>query len=171
MPVLGLLIFSSCKDDDVRTNDQEQITTVTLQLTPVGKGTNVSATYRDVDGPGGQAPVVESLVLEAQTTYNATVSFYNEASGTTRNVTPAISGSSHEHEVFYFVTGANVNFTKTDLDRNGRPIGLTTTVEAGAPSAGTVQITLKHQPNLKSNTSTVATGETDIEVVFNTTVQ
>jgi hypothetical protein len=57
-------------------------------------------------------------------------------------------------------------------DDKGRPLGLTTTwtTATGSTTAGTFRILLKHQPELKSDTSDSSVGETDLDVTFTVNV-
>jgi hypothetical protein len=63
-----------------------------------------------------------------------------------------------------------------DVDGNGKPLGLQTTVVTGDVSTGTLTITLRHEPDksaagVSGGDLTNAGGETDIEVTFDVTVQ
>jgi hypothetical protein len=54
-----------------------------------------------------------------------------------------------------------------DEDPNGLPLGLVTswtTVEES--KSGSFRILLKHQPELKNETSTSSVGETDLDITF-----
>ena len=54
-----------------------------------------------------------------------------------------------------------------DEDENGLPVGLSTTWTTGdSVPSGTFQVVLKHQPDIKSETSTVDDGGTDIDLTF-----
>jgi hypothetical protein len=55
-----------------------------------------------------------------------------------------------------------------DFDANGQPVGLSTdwTTSAGMTN-GTFRVVLKHQPGIKSATSTIADGGTDVDLTWN----
>jgi len=54
-----------------------------------------------------------------------------------------------------------------DFDGNNLPVGLSTTWETeNAGGAGTFQVILKHQPDIKSATSTVNDGGTDVDLTW-----
>ncbi|TXK51949.1 hypothetical protein FVR03_02370 [Pontibacter qinzhouensis] len=171
----GVVLLSGCKKSSpapTPEDEKEIITTVVLLLVPEGKGQNASATWKDPDGPDGQAPSIENLVLKANTTYRGTLTLLNESSPNTPvDITAEVRTEGHDHEVFYVVDGASLAITKTDLDRNNRPIGLETTMATTLPSAGSLRIVLKHQPGLKRGNSTIETGETDVDVVFPVLIQ
>jgi hypothetical protein len=63
-----------------------------------------------------------------------------------------------------------------DMDEDGNPIGLSTTVNTSDAGTGNLTIILRHEP-VKTNSGvadgdpTNAEGETDIEVTFNYTVE
>ncbi|WP_187262190.1 hypothetical protein [Pontibacter beigongshangensis] len=171
----GIAILSACKKNDpnpVPESEKVEVTTAVLLLVPDGKGQNASATWRDLDGPGGQDPVMENLILKANTTYRGTLKFLNESNqNALEDLTVKIRNTGHDREVFYVVDGASLTFTKTDLDRNNRPLGLETSATTTSPGAGSLRVVLKHQPGLKRGNSTIDTGETDVDMVFPVVIQ
>ncbi|WP_347157491.1 hypothetical protein [Pontibacter chitinilyticus] len=162
-------------DDPAPVDDQELITDFTITLVPEGKGQNVSATFSDPDGAGGAAPTVSALNLAPNTTYTATITLKD---GNT-DVTSEVKNKSTEHEFFYETLntptgpklGENLIVTDRDLDTKGLPLGLQATITTQASSSGTLRITLKHQPGLKSSTSTSSVGETDAQADFPVVIQ
>jgi hypothetical protein len=58
-----------------------------------------------------------------------------------------------------------------DEDDSGLPVGLITSWTSNEISSGTFRIILKHQPDLKTTTSSSATGETDLDVEFDINVE
>lgn len=173
----------SCKDDDVPPieNEEEVITMVTLTFTPVS-GNAISFTYSDPDGEGSTPPTIDPIVLAANTPYTMTI----ELTGVDgEDITDEILLEADEHMFFFGWTGAifsnpsgNGNLTArsgtvnyADSDTNNQPLGLATTWTTGDPTTGTFTTILKHQPDVKSATSTVNDGETDVEITWNVTVQ
>lgn len=177
MLLLALLatapLFSACNNDDddpTPDDDNEQITTVTYTLTPVGGGAAVSATYRDVDGDGGTAPVITSLALAPNTTYTGVLSLLDETKTPVVNTSAEILEEADEHLFWFEPTPANLlTVTRTDRDKNNLEIGLQTRVVTTAAATGNLKITLRHQPGTKNGT--FAPGDTDVEVTFPTTVR
>jgi hypothetical protein len=175
----SVLTFSACKDEKDPEPDHEHdvVTTVTLTLTPTDNSKPVvTAIWEDQDGPGGNAPTIDELVLSANTTYTGSIAFASEeAHGDhhhAHDLTADIREEGTAHEIFYLVTPQNlVTFSKTDKDASGLPIGLETTATTTAAGQGKVRIILKHQPGTKSSTSNENTGESDVDITFNTKVQ
>lgn len=172
----ALLAFSSCDDHNDEPHDEEGelITTMTLTMTPQSGGTPVTATYRDLDGDGGNAPVMtpETVVLQAGVTYNTTIRILDEANN--EDMTAEIEEEGDEHEFFFVPSPADLaTVTKTDRDSNNRPIGLVSTIQPSATAkTGTLRVVLKHQPGgLKTNNSTISTGETDVDVTYTIRVE
>ena len=62
IPLLILaLIFTGCSDDDTTpepVNEEELITTMTVTLSPVGGGSDIILKTVDMDGVGGNEPVI-----------------------------------------------------------------------------------------------------------------
>ena len=177
MAALALLVaaplFSACNNDDdnpTPDDDNEQITTMTYTLTPVGGGTTVTATYRDLDGDGGAAPVIGSLTLAPNTTYKGVLMLQDETKTPAVNTTAEILEKADEH-LFWFEAAPTglVSVTSTDKDSKGLQLGLQTDLVTTTAATGTLKITLRHQPGTKNGT--FAPGDTDVEVLFPTTVR
>lgn len=167
----SLLTFSACKDDDEPGPDDEGevITSVTLSLTPTGKGQDATATISTLSGsPKQDGP----LLLRANTEYNATITLANESPKPPVDITAEVRQESDEHLFVYEFTAstgtpsATLDVQLTDTDKNNRPVGLETKITTGPAGTGKLRVVLKHQPGgLKTGTNTTA-GETDLDVNF-----
>ncbi len=180
-----ITIFNGCKDDDPEPeNIPELITKVVLRFTPVG-GTPVVVSATDPDGEGSQNLQIDGPInLSKGTTYTLTIELinglYNEGEDG-YDVTEEVREEGDEHqlffgwsnEVFSSPTGTG-NISRTgivnyqDEDDNGRPIGLTTswTTAASSTTGNSFTVLLKHQPNIKSSSTTSIDGETDLDITF-----
>lgn len=172
----------SCSDDDVppAENEEEVINEVVLTFTPPAGGQTITATYLDDDGDGVNEPVISPINLLAETTYNLSISFRNTLEEIPEDITEEVREEGDEHQIFFswsadvFTSptglgniGSNGSVNYTDEDANGNPIGLETTWTTGTTSsANTFRVILKHQPGIKSATSTSENGETDIDITF-----
>lgn len=173
LTIATVFIFSSCsKDDDpIPVNEEELITTVRVTL--VGGGQIVTMTSTDLDGGDGpNAPTIAvSGNLVANTTYAGSVEFLNELQNPAEDITAEVEEEGTDHQVFYQFAAALGTITYTDLDANGKPIGLTFNYVTGNAGSGTLTVTLKHLPNksaagVSTGDITNAGGATDAEVVF-----
>ncbi len=167
------LVFSACKKDEdpEPDEDNEQITTVTYVLTPTTAGASTATvTWRDVDGPGGNAPTIGTLNLKANTSYTGAITLLDETKNPVANVTDEVAKESDEHLFIYEGTPASLlSITRTDRAAKNLEIGLTTRVVTTAAGTGSLKITLRHQPGSKNGTATP--GDTDAEVTLPVTVQ
>jgi hypothetical protein len=176
LAALTASLFSACKKDEeeppVIPNEEELITTLTYTLTPVGGGTPVVFSFKDTDGDGGNAPVVIEGILSANTDYTGVLSLLNESEDPAEDITIEVSEEGVDHQLFYQPEAAlNMEVDYSDVDANGKPIGLSTLVSTGTLSSGNLVITLRHEPNknaagVSDGDITNAGGETDIEVTF-----
>lgn len=191
----SLSIISSCSDDDPKKeNTPELITKATLTFTPAGGGPAVVATATDPDGEGVQDIEVDGPIdLDADQTYVLTIELINELADPSEaeyNITEEVEEEGDEHQFFFSWTnnvfsdpagngnidnGTDaVNYTgaPNSTDENDRPLGLTTTWTSSVdPSAGSFRVLLKHQPDLKSDTSDSNTGDTDVDLTFTINVE
>jgi hypothetical protein len=170
-------LFSSCKDDDpTPENPEELITTLSIVFTPHGGGVSTTFQFRDLDGDGGNAPVITVATLAAQTEYHAVLSLLDETTSPAENITEEILDEDEAHQFFFQLTGVQMSHAYDDMDGNGNPIGVVNTFITGDAGTGTLKVTLRHEPNksavgVADGDITNAGGDTDIEVVFTVTIQ
>lgn len=173
--LISSFAFSSCSDDHDDHHDhgseEELITTVTYTLT---NGNDV-VTLKFTDLTGGNindATYEVSGPLTANSTYTGVLKLENATESPAENITLEVKAEGDEHEFFFASTIAGITFEKTDMDGNGNPIGIETSVSTGNAGTGTMTIVLKHEPTKPNNgTSANAGGSTDVEVTFNISVQ
>jgi hypothetical protein len=191
--MLGVL--SGCKNNDPKKEDTpELITKATLTFTPSGGGSPVVVTATDPDGEGVQSINVDGPInLVANKSYVLTIALINELAQSSTpeyNIANEVQSEGIEHMFFFSWTNNvfsdptgngnidnrndPVNYTggANSKDANNRPLGLTTTwTSATSAASGSFRVLLKHQPELKSDTSDSNTGETDLDITFTINVQ
>jgi hypothetical protein len=172
----GVVTFVSCeKDDPEIPNEEELITTVKYTLTPQSGGSAVVFLFRDLDGDGGNSPVITTSPLKSGTIYSGTLELLNEAETPVENITEEIKNEGADHQ-FFFTSNTNISVQYNDTDLNGKPVGLKTLLTTGGSGTGKLKIILRHLPNknasgVANGDITNAGGETDIEVEFNVVIQ
>ncbi len=172
-----LLVFTACdKDDPHMPNEEEVITTLTYTLTPQGGGSEVVLMFKDIDGDGGNAPVITSGILSSNTTYIGRLLLLNELETLVGNITEEIVKEGAEHQFFFNSSLADLEINYTDKDVNDKPIGILTSVKTGGAGSGKLKIVLRHQPDknaegVSAGDISHAGGETDIEITFDIDVQ
>lgn len=176
--------FISCSDDDVpeAENEEEIITDITLTFT--GGGETITATAQDPDGEGPEdIEVTSSINLSANTEYTLAIELENSIEG--ESITEEVEEEGDEHMFFFAFTeglfsdpagdgntdnrGDAVNYVDTDAD--GQPVGLSTTWTTADAGNGSFRVILKHQPGVKTATSTSSDGETDVDLTWTISVQ
>tara|TARA_R110002012_G_scaffold20729_2_gene73204 strand:+ start:154 stop:723 length:570 start_codon:yes stop_codon:yes gene_type:complete len=175
------LILSSCSSDDdnnvtnlpAPVNEEEVITTLTATLTPAGGGTAVTLQTRDLDGDGGNPPVITvSGDLVSGTTYNGVIVLLNETVNPAENITEEVEAEADEHQFFYTIAaGLDATTTYSNFDSNGNNLGTQFTLTANAMSSGTLTFTLRHEPTKPNTGLADAGGETDISTTFSVNIQ
>ncbi len=171
------LFFTACEKDEPEIPDEpELITTLRYNLTPTGGGTSITLSFQDLDGDGGDTPVITGGNLATNQTYTGTLELLNESETPEENITEEIEEGDEEHQFFFQSDVSNLTIAYSDQDANGNPIGLTSTLTTGAAESGTITIILRHEPNksasgVSDGDITNAGGETDIEVTFPVDVQ
>jgi hypothetical protein len=173
----GALTFVSCeKDDPEIPNEEELITTVAVTFT--GGGQIITLTSRDLDGDGPNAPVITQTGgnFQNSTTYSGSVLFLNELENPVEDITEEVAEEAEDHQVFYQITNNLGTFVYSDLDADGKPIGLIFNFTTSNSGTGQIQVTLRHLPNKSANgvangEITNAGGETDVQVTFPVVIQ
>lgn len=175
--ILSVLFYvSSCKKfTEGESNDEELITTVKLNFT---QGANTqSFQIRDIDGPGGNDPVTDTIVLPANTTYNVALELMNEAANPVEDITAEVEEENLAHR-FYYAISANtpVQIGQLNNDDNGVPLGIESEWTTGSAGTGFVTITLRHYPGTPpdkqvSDPVNSPKSSTDVEVTFPVKIQ
>jgi hypothetical protein len=171
------ILFAACdKDDPIIPNEEELITTLNYSLTPTGGGAAIVLSYKDLDGDGGDAPIITGGTLSANQTYTGALDLLNEIESPAESITAEIEEEDEDHQFFFQSTASEVSIVYNDQDADGNPVGLSTTLTTGAAMTGFITITLRHEPSktasgVSTGDLTNAGGETDIEVTFPIDVQ
>lgn len=171
-------------EEPTREDAPELITKVTVTFTPVNGGEAVVGTALDPDADGIRGIEMDGpVVLSAATSYVLKVGMYNDLAdpgSDEYDISHEVEEEGDEHMIFFSWTGllftdpegdGNIDHRDDpvlydDEDDNGMPIGLSTRWVTSDKSAGKFRILLKHQPDLKSGTSSSEMGETDLDVRF-----
>jgi hypothetical protein len=169
---LGLcstLLVASCKTgEDVEPEENEFISTVQLEVT---EGMNTQKfTWKDLDGEGGNAPVIQKVTLAPGKTYSMKVSFLNETVSPVEDITKEVKEEADEHLVVFTVSPAGlVSVNVTDRDAKNLPIGIESRVTTTTAGSGELRVVLRHQPpvnGVATKDGTATPGSTDVDVVF-----
>lgn len=174
--LISLFLFQACDDDPEIPNEEEVITSMTYTLTPIDGGTPVILSFQDLDGDGGDAPIITGGTLAINTTYTGTLQLLNETTSPAESINEEILAEAEEHQFFFQSTVNGLNITYNDTDVDGLPLGLETNLSTTEANNGTLNIILRHEPNksadnVSSGDVTNAGGETDIEVTFDVNVE
>jgi hypothetical protein len=127
--------------------------------------------FTDLDGDGGNAPVILADTLSADSIYDLNIEVLNESVSPAEDITAEILAEGVDHQFFFQVNGADLVISYGDADTNGDPIGLLSACFAGMPGNGSLKVTLRHMPDKTAagvavGDITNAGGDTDIEVTF-----
>lgn len=177
--LLALVVpaFIACKRDDddvakpVDPNETELITTVKLIIGPM-QGRTEEYSYRDLDGDGGNMPIIDTIRLAANAQYLVNVFVLDETKNPVDTISYEIEEERNEHQFFYSKIGTyNLTTTYRDFDDHNVPVGLfveLNTTTGFTEKTNKFRVVLKHQPGLKptSGNGNKTLGETDIDIAF-----
>jgi hypothetical protein len=167
------LTFIACKDDDETFNplpiDQgELITTIQLLMRDTITNTTDTINYRDIDGPGGNAPSIDSMQLSAGRVYEMTVLLLDESKSPVDTISNEVEEEADQH-LFVFTASPASNFFSvniTDTDVNGNPVGLKSNVNCQNAGTGTFGLVLRHYNTAADKTNATSGYDSDIDVTF-----
>jgi len=168
---LAVLISSCEKTEPENPNQEELITTVNYTLTPTDGGSAVTLTFMDLDGDGGDTPIIQGGSLLANTSYSGSIELLNESASPAEDITEEVAAEKEEHQFFFESTVSGLSITYADEDANQKPVGLANNLTTGDAASGTLKVTLLHEPvkdaeGVADGDISNAQGETDIEITF-----
>lgn len=175
--LLCLSFITACNDQEVIIENQEElITSLILRLEPLSGGSALEFSFSDIDGDGGEEPVINSPVLPSGTEFDATLILLDESGAFAEDVTIEIQEEAEDHQVFYIAENADLDVAYLDQDADGNPIGVRTRMTTGVPGSGTLQVILRHEADkfasgVDQGLIENAGGETDIQVSFDLIIQ
>ncbi len=174
---VAIFTFNSCKKDDpVIVDPPELITSLNYTLTPSGGGDAITLTFQDLDGDGGNDPIIYGGTLAVNEIYTGSLELLNESVTPSEDITEEIEEDDEDHQFFFQTDVTGLSVTYNDQDADGNPVGLASTVSTGIAASGMLTVILRHQPDKEANgvsdgSIDLAGGETDIEVQFPINVQ
>ena len=164
----GLIFLNACTDQNL--TEQENITTIKLLVT--GPGFDQTFTWNDSDGPGGNAPVIDEIVLPVSTTgLQCAILVSDESQSPAVDYTTEITAENTAHLFTWTVSGgASLTITGADQDSSGKPFGQITNWATGQTSTGFLTVKLYHEPTDKNNSANPG-GEVDFDIAFPVKIQ
>lgn len=165
----SFLILAACSDDPTATNEEEVITTITVTLTHATDVVTLGWDDANLDAVVDASEITISGPLKSSTAYTATIEMLNKSVDPVINITEEIEDEANDHIFCFTATGVNIAFSGFDTDSHSRPVGLTSTWTTPTPGSGTVNITLRHQPGVKTGDCPGA-GDTDANITFDVSV-
>ncbi len=162
-------------DDHHGPGEEELITTLAITITPSSGGSPYTVRFRDLDGPGGNAPVVDRIELDAGTDYDCTAEVLNETETPPEDITEEVKEEAEAHQFFYQTLGGFSPATVTYADKESdyvtnsgadHPVGIafTLSVPENAQS-GQLRVLLSHFDEAPKD-GVNQSDETDIDVTF-----
>ncbi|MBX7242367.1 MAG: type 1 periplasmic binding fold superfamily protein [Bacteroidia bacterium] len=147
-------------------NQEELITTVMLSLRDSATNEITVYSFKDLDGEGGNNPVIDSIYVKNGHKYYSDLILLNEQESPADTISVEVKEEADEHFVGYEFSPFPVSLSYLDKDANNLNLGLKTLWRIpGTPTTGTVTVILKHQPDGVKN-GTVTPGDTDVEATF-----
>jgi hypothetical protein len=181
----ALVLAASCSDSPEApiegAGDPENISRVTVTLTPVAGGTALSSVVVDPDGttlPKPAQTAQGTLALSKGKTYSGSIALLNDIDPkNVVDITAEVRKEANFHRFFYTFTctGATVPVSSLDLDTQTppQPVGLNfqVVVDAGAASTTTcnLHVELHHFEAAKGN-GLGTTFDTDLSLDFPVTI-
>ena len=175
--VLLISLVYSCKKDKtnepIPINQSELITKVQLIFKDSITNNIVhTATFSDIDGPGGNVATIDSILLSSNTTYYMDIVVLDETKTPIDTVSNEVLDEGEVH-LFVFSPNPTSNFLVTnllDLDINFKPIGLSTILRTSASGVGTYSVELRHFTSAQAKADNLVY-DTDISILFNVRLQ
>ena len=170
---ITLLTISSCKKEEEilvpAPPGNEFITTASITATNSADTTDILV-VRWIDLTPGDAvgpTQIDTLKLRANAIYTCKISLLDETILPAGDIGEDISERRNYHIFCFSSTGlSGFSMVATDLDTNtpALPFGMENKIITGAAGNGSIEVALKHQPNVKDGSCTP--GSVDFNVVY-----
>lgn len=168
---LFAIIFSSCNNKEEQgvpaPIGNEFLTTTILKLQNINIPTDTASISYQVIGDNPVQVSPDSLTLKKNSKYNCTIVILDVTKTPVDTVSIVIKQRQNYH-LFFFRPTASLALTDsiTDHDTNipPLPVGLLSVMTTGNASIGTLEVILRHQPNVKNGT--YPPGSTDLDVFY-----
>jgi hypothetical protein len=152
LPVAALMVtlMTSCKKESqpAEENDNELITTVQLDFSNRATSETSTFIWEDADGPGGELPYIDTIMLAANSTYDVKVSFWNKSVTPAEDITNEVKAESENHRVYYEPSASSgITVGELDNDTGGIPLGVSSRWSTTGSGTGTILIVLRHYAN------------------------
>ena len=143
-------------------------TILNLQNTAIPGDKPTIKYYLDPNNPSA-APVItpDTMVLKTNGVYTCNIIILDETKSPPDTVSDVIKQRENIHLfVFYPSVGLMLKDSITDHDTNIPPLpfGLQSQIKTSSASKGTLEVVLRHQPNVKNGSPTP--GSTDLDATF-----
>lgn len=166
----------SCKKEkpEQEHNDNEMITTVELQFTEQGTSTPFTFKWQDLDGDGGNAPIIDEIKLAPNKVYNVSLKLWDNTKTPAENITEEVAEEGADHRFYYTPSGPNIAVSNLNNDSNGVPLGITSTWTTTGAAEGTIGVVLRHYSQGGKEAGdpvNSSKSSTDVDVSFNTVVE
>ncbi len=169
----GALIASCTKESPGNvshplSNEFLTTTILNLQNTSIPGDKPTIKYYLNPNNPGA-APVLtpDTMVLMKNSVYKCNIVILDETKTPVDTVSDVIKQRENIHLfVFYSSTGLMLKDSITDHDTNIPPLpfGLQSQITTSSASKGTLEVVLRHQPNVKNGSP--GPGSTDLDATF-----
>ena len=170
-------IIYSCKkektNEPIPINQSELITKVQLIFTDSITNNIVhTATFSDLDGPGGNVATLDSILLSSNTTYYMDIVVLDETKTPVDTISNEVLNEGDVH-LFVFSPNPSTNFIETtilDMDINFKPIGLSSIIHTSNAGLGTYMVELRHFDSEVAKAANT-TYDTDVSITFDVRLQ
>jgi hypothetical protein len=187
LAITALIFITSCKKEDDKKdvtippiiNPEEQITTVILKGYDENNPNDISRQFaikwEDMDGTGGNAPIIDSLVLDTGTQYRVQVLLLDKTKTPWDTISNEVEKEKNVHQFFYTPSvsvNGKMEVEVLDFDDNipKLPVGLAFLMNIAAeptfaiPLVGKLGVVLSHYDGIPKTIT--PSPESDIDIVF-----
>lgn len=175
MLLMAVLFIASCKKekDDEESNENEIITTARLVFTDRSSGATHNFLWQDLDGDGGNDPVVQDITLRPAAVYDVSLTLLNETRNPPEDITEEVQAESDVHRFYYEIAGEpGLTIDDLDQDSEGITLGLNSVWTTAGPGSAMVRLVLRHYPaGGKDETDPVTSSKSSTDMDISFTVQ
>ena len=144
--LMAAVLFSQmtgCEDPVTDESNDIQITTLIYHLVPRGTRDTVSLEFQDLDGEGGDDPIVRNRKIDTNTEYFGYIELLDENHPNPEKPHERVDNNRSNYQFFYELSDtSNHDISFLDSDPTGYPVGLTTRFVSGSGNTERLNIRL-----------------------------
>lgn len=162
--VITVLAASACSESSTVPDEGDHgvISMVIIEAVPSAGGDTLRATWRDLDGPGGTSPLIDTVRWVHNVEYQVQARLFSGAD----EISSVIDGEKTQHQFLWDINGMSFSFGTQDWDSTPKLYARRVTVVVMDSGEGALVVQLFHYEDGADKVNGEPGDEADIDLTF-----